>query len=151
TADGAPALPEITRRIEEGIAATEEAEIPGDDEITRFDPVAPYLEDLSTKVRAVDVSRGNPEFALDFRFGTSSGFLDAFLERAGARLTRLNEKADPLFGGESPQCGEKELVSLGATVRARGARLGLSCDGDADRFGVCGSDGRYVQPNQILA
>ena len=151
TADGAPALPEITRRIEERIASTGEVDAPGDDDVPRFDPVAPYLADLSGKVRAEDVGRGSPEFALDFRFGTSSGFLDAFLDRTGARLTRLNDRADPLFGGESPQCGEKELVALGETVRSRGARLGLSCDGDADRFGVCGANGRYVQPNQILA
>jgi phosphomannomutase len=63
----------------------------------------------------------------------------------------LNAKADPLFGGQSPQCGEKELVRLGEDVRRSGARLGMSCDGDADRFGVCDGRGVYVQPNQILA
>ena len=151
TADGAPALPELTARVEKRIDAIGEVEPPGSDEVTGFDPVAPYLEDLSGKVGGVDVGRGNPRFALDFRFGTSSGFLDAFLARAGARLELLNARADPLFGGESPQCGEKELVRLGQTVREAKARLGLSCDGDADRFGVCDEQGRYVQPNQILA
>src|SRR6266581_4886928 len=71
-----------------------------------FDPVPEYLADLGKKVSASDVARGNPHFSLDFRFGTSAGFLDAFLESAGARLSRLNAKRDPLFGGESPQCGE---------------------------------------------
>ncbi len=102
-------------------------------------------------MRREDVGRGKPRFSLDFRFGTSSGFLDAYLEGTGANLSRLNAKADPLFGGESPQCGEKELVRLGEDVRAGGSRLGLSCDGDADRFGVCDARGVYVQPNQILA
>jgi phosphoglucomutase len=77
--------------------------------------------------------------------------LDAYLERAAARLTRLNDRADPLFGGESPQCSGKELVRLGEEVRRQGSRLGLSCDGDADRFGICDDTGAYVSPNLVLA
>ncbi|HEY6064731.1 MAG TPA: phosphoglucomutase/phosphomannomutase family protein, partial [Thermoanaerobaculia bacterium] len=97
------------------------------------------------------VADGAPHFSLDFRFGTSAGFLDGFLERSSVRLSRLNAKRDPLFGGESPQCGEKELVGLAEEVRRTGSRLGLACDGDADRFGVCDEKGRYVSPNLVLA
>lgn len=151
TSDGAPALPEVTARIEAGLADIGEIPPPPDDPVAAFDPVAPYLEDLAGKVRASDVARGAPRFALDFRYGTSAGFLDGYLERAGVGMAKLHEKADPLFGGESPQCGEKELVGLGRAVVEGGARLGLACDGDADRFGVSDETGAYVQPNQILA
>jgi phosphoglucomutase len=151
TSDGAPALPEITKAVEEKIAGMGEVAEPPESAVTTFDPVPGYLADLASKVRAADVGKGNPRFSLDFRFGTSSGFLDAWLEKTGAELSRLNAKADPLFGGESPQCGEKELVRLAEDVRRSGARLGLSCDGDADRFGVCDARGAYIQPNQILA
>jgi phosphomannomutase len=120
-------------------------------ELPTFDPATAYLADLGGKVNAADVARGDPHFSLDFRFGTSAGFLDAFLESAGVRLFRLNAKRDPLFGGESPQCGEKELVRLGEEVRNRSSRLGLACDGDADRFGVCDEKGVYVSPNRLLA
>jgi phosphoglucomutase len=148
---GAPTLPEITKVVEEKVAAMGDVAEPPEGSVTTFDPVPSYLADLASKVRADDVGKGKPRFSLDFRFGTSSGFLDAWLEKAGVELSRLNAKADPLFGGESPQCGEKELVRLGEDVRRSGARLGLACDGDADRFGVCDSRGVYVQPNQILA
>ncbi len=151
TADGAPALPEITKKVEEKVAGLGEVAEPPARPVTSFDPATAYLSDLASRVRREDVGRGRPRFSLDFRFGTSCGFLDAYLEGSGADLSRLNAKADPLFGGESPQCGEKELVRLGEDVRSKGSRLGLSCDGDADRFGVCDSRGVYVQPNQILA
>jgi phosphoglucomutase len=151
TGDGAPALPEITRRIEEHVARLGELPAPPAGAVVSFDPVPPYLDDLAAKVRAADVERGRPHLSLDFRYGTSVGFLDAYLERAGAQLFRLNANRDPLFGGLSPQCGEKELVVLGEEVRRRGSRLGLSCDGDADRFGVLDEAGAYVQPNEILA
>lgn len=151
TADGAPALPEVTREIETRISRLAEVPAPPPEPVTAFDPAPPYLADLAGKVNRADVGRKDPRFSLDFRFGTSVGFLDAYLDGAGARLSRLNAKVDPLFGGESPQCGEKELVRLGKDVRENGSRLGLACDGDADRFGVCDADGSYVQPNQILA
>lgn len=151
TADGAPALPEITGRIEERIAGLGRVDSAAESKIPSFDPVPAYLENLAGKVSSEEVGRGKPRFTLDFRYGTSAGFLDGYLEKAEARLTLLNAKADPLFGGQSPQCGPKELVALGEEVRANGSRLGLSCDGDADRFGVCDSKGRYVSPNQLLA
>ncbi len=151
TADGAPALPEITKKVESAIAALTEVAEPPARSVEAFDPAPAYLADLASKVKREDVGRGRPRLSLDFRYGTSSGFLDAYLEGTGAELSRLNAKADPLFGGESPQCGEKELVHLGEDVRSGRSRLGLSCDGDADRFGVCDARGAYVQPNQILA
>jgi phosphoglucomutase len=152
TSDGAPALPETTARIEATIADLGAVDPPGDTSVpTGFDPVPEYLVDLRTKVDAATIVRNDPHFSLDFRFGTSAGFLDGFLEAAGARLSRLNAKRDPLFGGESPQCGEKELVGLAEEVRRSGSRLGLACDGDADRFGICDDRGAYVQPNLVLA
>jgi phosphoglucomutase len=151
TSDGAPALPELTRRIEEHVARISELPAPKANPYESFDPAPPYLDDLARKVRGKDVEAGRPHFSLDFRYGTAAGFLDTYLERAGAQLFRLNANRDPLFGGLSPQCGEKELAVLGDEVRRRGSRLGLSCDGDADRFGVLDERGAYVQPNEILA
>jgi phosphoglucomutase len=151
TSDGAPALPEITKRIEAAILGIPSEPAPPANDAAKFDPAGPYLADLDGKVDAKTVGRGSPHFSLDFRFGTSAGFLDAWLERTGASLERMHAKADPLFGGESPQCGERELVALGDSVRKSRSRLGLATDGDADRFGVLDETGAYVQPNEILA
>jgi phosphoglucomutase len=152
TSDGAPALPELTQRIEAAISRLPVVSPPeGSSPPPAFDPVPEYLADLGRKVNASDVSANDAHFSLDFRFGTSAGFLDAFLEGAGARLSKLNAKRDPLFGGESPQCGEKELGRLAEEVRHCRSRLGLACDGDADRFGICDDRGGYVSPNLVLA
>jgi phosphoglucomutase len=150
TSDGAPALPEITERIEREIAAIPEEKAAGSEPVARFDPEPAYLADLAKKVDGAAVRRDSAHFALDLRFGTAAGFLDAFLEKSGAAISRLHAKADPLFGGQSPQCGEPELRELSVEIRSRGSRLGLACDGDADRFGICDDTGAYVQPNEIL-
>lgn len=151
TSDGAPALPEVTQKIEKELSLLEEVSAPPPDRVSSFDPIPAYLSDLAHKADAKAIGQGGPHFSLDFRYGTSAGFLDAFLQGSDARLLRLNAEPDPLFGGESPQCGPKELVRLGEEVVKNGSRLGLSCDGDADRFGVCDAEGKYVSPNRILA
>jgi phosphomannomutase len=144
-------MPEITKRIEAEIGATADVGAPPEDPVTRFDPAPAYLEDLGRKVDAREVGKGRAHFSLDFRFGTSAGFLDAYLETTGVALSRLHANADPLFGGESPQCGEPELRALAEETRKRRSRLGLATDGDADRFGICDDTGAYVQPNEILS
>src|SRR6478672_8804858 len=94
TSDGAPALPEITKRIEAAIAEIPSEPVPDAKAAPAFDPAAPYLADLDGKVDAAAVGRGAPHFSLDFRYGTSAGFLDAWLEKTGASLERLHAKAD---------------------------------------------------------
>jgi phosphomannomutase len=59
---------------------------------------------------------------------------------------------DPYFGGASPDPVPDRLVSLGREVRrAKGLRLGLATDGDADRFGVIDADGRPLSESDALA
>jgi phosphoglucomutase len=148
SADGAPALPEVTGEIEREIAKLDEVGKPEEGEDERFDAVPAYLSALGRFVEASPFS-GFP-VALDFRFGTSSGYLDAFFERAGARVAKIHANRDPLFGGQSPQCSAKELVELGEVVKKNGARVGLATDGDADRFGILDEKGAYYAANAIL-
>src|SRR6202171_5801947 len=136
TSDGAPALPEVTQRIEAALGSIGELPPPAPDPVPEFDPAPPYLAELRRKVRGEDVARGMPHFTLDFRYGTSAGFLDAYLEGAGAKLEGLHGKPDPLFGGESPQCGEKELVGLGRAVVNNGSRVALARDGAPRRLAI---------------
>lgn len=151
TADGAPALPEITKRIETEILSIPEESVPPEGAVARFDPVPAYLADLGSKVDGREVGKGRAHFSLDFRYGTSAGFLDAYLETTGVSLSPLHANPDPLFGGDSPQCGERQLRELADVVRRKRSRLGLATDGDADRFGICDDTGAYVQPNEILS
>jgi phosphoglucomutase len=58
TADGAPTLPEVTRRIEAEVAAAKDIAEPVARQVPTFDPVPAYLEDIGRKVAASDVGRG---------------------------------------------------------------------------------------------
>ena len=152
TADGAPALPDVTERIEAEIAKTTDADSEPAPAATSdaIDPRSPYLERLAAIVDVAALRKADLRVAVDPRFGTSRGYLDAFLKDAGVNVALINGHRDPYFGGLSPQCDEKNLAALSKVVVDEKRRLGLATDGDADRFGVLDADGRYVDPNHCL-
>jgi phosphoglucomutase len=152
TADGAPALPDVTARIEAEIARTTDADSePAPAAAAEaIDPRGPYLERLAEFVDTAALRKANLRVAVDPRFGTSRGYLDVFLKDAGVDVALINGHRDPYFGGLSPQCDEKNLAALAKVVVREKRRLGLATDGDADRFGILDADGRYVDPNHCL-
>jgi alpha-D-glucose phosphate-specific phosphoglucomutase len=154
TADGAPALPELTSQIEAELAKTTDADAApaptSDAKAERVDPREPYLTRLKELVSGDVLSRAGLKVAVDPRFGTSRGYLDEFLRRSGVDVALINGHRDPYFGGLSPQCDEKNLGALAERVVKDGRKLGLATDGDADRFGVLDADGHYINPNLCL-
>ena len=152
TADGAPALPDVTARIEAEIAKTTDADAEPAPEAERptFDPRGTYLAELGRRVDGAAMKKAGLRVAVDPRFGTSRGYLDAFLADAGVDVHTINGHRDPYFGGLSPQCDAPNLAALGKVVVSEKRALGLATDGDADRFGVLDADGTYVNPNHCL-
>src|SRR5882762_8465370 len=156
TSNGAPALPEITKQIEEEIhtvAATgervdvyEKAEL-----IEEIDPKDRYLNELKTKVDVDVIRKSGLRIAIDSLFGTSRDYLDYFLLESGVEVKIIHNYRDPYFGGFSPECNEKNLSELRKVVTDEGFDLGLATDGDADRFGIIDDRNRFVSPNIILA
>ena len=151
TSDGAPALPEITREIEQIIEKSPHIENEGGGEIERFDPAPEYLDDLKTKVRFDVIAKAGGRYAYDPLWGTGRGYLDKVLIDHGLEVEVLHDWRDVMFGGQSPEPGEKQLKPLIELVKAKGLALGLSTDGDGDRFGVIDSDGQFITPNQLIA
>jgi len=102
TSNGAPALPEITKQIEDEInkvAATgqrvdvyEKAEL-----IEEIDPKDRYLDGLKQKVDVDTIRKSGLRIAIDSLFGTSRDYLDYFLLESGARwsATKVSTSAWP--------------------------------------------------------
>lgn len=155
TSDGAPAMPEITRAIEREIHAVQEkyerldvyekAEL-----IEEIDPKERYLADLRQKVDAEVIGRSGIRIAIDSLYGTARDYLDYFLLEAGSEVKIIHNYRDPYFGGFSPECNEKNLAGLRQVVLDEKYDMGLGTDGDADRFGVIDSTGRFLSANVVL-
>ncbi len=157
---GGPALPETTRDIEtranalldrNNIAVLPAEEARGKGLLDDADLRKAYLDDLRKKIDYDLIRKAKLKAAADLLYGTGRGYLDGALQEAGCAVTALHDHRNPLFGGHAPEPSEENLAELGAAMRKGRFDIGLSVDGDADRFGILDSDGTYLNPNQVLA
>ena len=151
TSDGAPALPEITKQIEEKIKAAAQVDDREGGTIENFDPRPAYLDDLKTKIRFDEITKANGRYAYDALWGTGRGYLDKILRDNGLEVETIHDWRDVTFGGQSPEPGEEHLDELREAVKSKNLTLGLSTDGDGDRFGIIDSNGEFITPNQLIA
>src|SRR5436189_1946897 len=151
TADGAPALPEVTQQIEKAIEAKDEPEDESGGNIIEHDPKAAYLDDLRSKVDLEAIKDSKARYAYDPLWGTGRGYLDKILRDDGIEVETIHDWRDVTFGGRSPEPGEDHVDELREAVASKGLTLGLATDGDSDRFGVIDSNGEFITPNQLIA
>jgi alpha-D-glucose phosphate-specific phosphoglucomutase len=153
TADGAPALPAVTSKIEELLENPVEnrpkgAGVKGS---KSFDPRDAYLADLEQKIRFDLISAAGGRYAYDPLWGTGRGYLDDLLRRYGLSVTTIHNWRDVMFGGRAPEPEASHLQELRELVLADKCVLGLATDGDGDRFGVIDANGQFITPNQLIA
>jgi phosphoglucomutase len=156
TADGAPALPEVTKKIEERIAEFQSGKAGKPErkisaEALALDPREDYLSDLAARVDFAKIASAGLKLAYDPLWGTGRGYLDEVLRRHECEVGLVHDYRDVLFGGHSPEPSEKNLGEMRQLVLDKGLALGVSTDGDADRFGFIDRDGSFVSANYILA
>src|SRR5215472_2423296 len=154
TPDGAPALPDVTRKIESLIpvdgsrltATTAEKMQP-----EQIDVRPAYLGQLKEMVDLPLIRKSGIKIAYDPLWGAARGYPDHLLREAGIEVATVHDARDVLFGGHAPEPDGQVLNDLRAKMKATGARLGIATDGDADRFGIVDADGTFIQPNYVLA
>lgn len=151
TADGAPALPEITKQIEAKIENGARVEDKEGGSIEEYDARPAYLDDLKTKIRFDQIATANGKYAYDALWGAGRGYLDKILREHGLEVETIHDWRDVTFGGKSPEPSQTQVGELIETVKSKGLTLGLATDGDGDRFGVIDSNGEFISPNELVA
>lgn len=151
TADGAPALPEITKQIENLIENTPQIADADGGAVETYDARPNYLDDLKTKIRFDRIADAGGKYAYDAFWGTGRGYLDKVLRDHGLEVETLHDWRDVTFGGKSPEPSEKQIGELREAVSTKNFTLGLATDGDADRFGVIDKNGEFITPNELVA
>ncbi|HEV8482688.1 MAG TPA: phosphoglucomutase/phosphomannomutase family protein [Blastocatellia bacterium] len=154
TSDGAPALPEVTGAIEDELRALEGRDFsrsaPPDTSINQTSLVDDYLKDLATKINLGAIAAAGLRIAYDPLWGTGRGYLNKALVDANCEVKTLHDWRDVYFGGHSPAPEVENLGELRQEVLSGGYDLGLSTDGDSDRFGIIDRDGTFIAPNLII-
>ena len=163
TPDGAPALPEVTKKIEAEIAAYDAsgANGPAKESLSQQSPQSPsqqsldprrmYLGRLREIVDLDLVKKAALRVVFDPLWGAARGYSDVLLREAGIEVATVHDYRDVLFGGHAPEPDDHLLNELREKMRQTKAHLGIATDGDADRFGIVDEDGTFFQPNYIIA
>jgi alpha-D-glucose phosphate-specific phosphoglucomutase len=164
TPDGAPALPEVTHAIESAITAfdaTPQASHSGKTESQSaasrsvasqsIDPRRMYLARLREIIDLDVIKKSGIKIAFDPMWGAARGYSDGLLHDAAITVATIHDTRDVLFGGHAPEPDDRLLEDLRSKMREIGAKIGISTDGDADRFGIVDEDGTFFQPNYIIA
>lgn len=155
---GGPALPETTQKIEKYCSQIKlnDVKISSFDDglksklIEYYDPRPAYLKRIKELVNFKMLKKSSFKVAADILHGTGDDYLDTLLEQAGMKLKVINKERDVLFDGHSPEPNEANLKELKSVIKKESYKLGLSVDGDADRFGIIDSDGTFITPNQVI-
>jgi alpha-D-glucose phosphate-specific phosphoglucomutase len=156
---GGPAMPEITEEIAEKIARVpldgrvKESSIKKALEnglLREIDATRPYIEFVENRIDTDAIKRSRLKVVCDLMYGTSRGYLDEILHRAGCEVSVMHDRIDPDFGGSRPEPVPNLLVDLKAKVASLSADLGFATDGDADRLAVYDDDGTFMGANQLL-
>ena len=157
TPDGAPALPEVTKKIEAEIAQLGDAEIPAAPNQAvaaathQIEVKTAYLKRLAELVDLKKIKASGIKLVFDPFWGAARGYSDSLLRDHGIPVESVHDYRDVLFGGHAPEPDGELLNDCRAKMRESGAQLGIATDGDADRFGIVDQDGTYIQPNYIIA
>ncbi len=158
---GGPALPETTQDIENRANALQgeicykemwldEASKKG--LFVEIDPAPDYFSTISKLVDLQAIADSGMKIAVNPLYGSGRGYLDQILRNAGVDVVAINDHLDPYFGGEPPEPAEAHIGDFIELVKGDpGIILGLATDGDADRYGIVDRDGRFIEPNYILA
>src|SRR5580698_6813786 len=156
THDGAPALPEVTSKIEAAITAlVDNPQIPRlnteEPNFETADVKPAYLDRLTELVDLKAIAASGIKIVFDPFWGAGRGYSCEVLRHAGVTVETVHDYRDVLFGGHAPEPDDHLLGDAKKKMKEIGAKIGIATDGDADRFGIVDEDGTFIQPNYVIA
>jgi phosphomannomutase len=109
-----------------------------------------YVDAVETLIDLDAIRNADLKVIVDPMYGVGQLTLGIVLTEARCRVTFINERHNPLFGGRSPAPNPDALRLLASTMRDGAYDLGLAMDGDADRIAILDERGEYISVDELL-
>jgi phosphomannomutase len=155
---GGSASPEIMAEIEKCVRSLEDSgrtfprvRVTGGPAVEYFAPQASYLGHVKAMLEEKTLAGFKGKILFDVMHGAAMGYPNELAKEYGLNVVELHSEFNPSFGGVNPEPIEKNLTALRQAVIEQKAYIGLATDGDGDRIGAIDSDGRFINPHQIMA
>ena len=115
-----------------------------------IDVRVPHFAAIKALVDFRLIAKSKLKFAHDALFGVGAGCFEQLLAGTSCRVTTLNAKHDPNFGGINPEPIEKNYGATQRYLRKHPHDLCLVTDGDADRVGGMDGRGNALSTHQLI-
>lgn len=158
---GGSAPAEVTSAIENAIpgirAADRVRSIPlGEAEaqglVERVDVRPGYLKTIGAFVDLDTINGAGLNVLVDPMYGSAQGWLTRLLQGGATTVREVHGERNPSFPGlRAPEPIAPNLKESMALIAEGGYDVGLSMDGDADRFGLIDEHGRFITQLQTFA
>jgi phosphomannomutase len=109
-----------------------------------------YVDAVETLIDLEAIRNADLKVIVDPMYGVGQLTLGIVLTEARCRVTFINDRHNPLFGGRSPAPNQDALRLLSSTMGECAYDLGLAMDGDADRIAILDERGEYISVNELL-
>jgi phosphomannomutase len=96
------------------------------------------------------IAKSKAKFAHDALFGVGAGCFEQLLAGTSCRVTTLNAKHDPFFGGINPEPIAKNYGPSAKYLKKHPHDICLVTDGDADRVGGMDGKGNALSTHQLI-
>ena len=158
---GGSAPPEVTTAIENAIPGIESSgrvaytpleEAEAADLVERIDVKNAYLKAISNFVDIDAIRNAGFSVLIDSMFGAAQGWIARTLLDGTTTVHEIHGDRNPAFPGiRAPEPIAHNLGEAMGLIADGGYDVGLSTDGDGDRFGLIDEHGRFITQLQTFA
>jgi phosphomannomutase len=123
-----------------------------DGNLDQIAPLDAYRARLAQLVDLDGLRAAGLTVVVDAMYGAGAGILPGLLAGGITKVIEINGAANPLFPNlRGPEPIAVNLARLMRVVQDGNSSLGLALDGDADRLGVVGPGGVYINGQTVFA
>lgn len=146
-----PATDDITNHIVANLGQTGKYGNKDVGKYQEYDFKPAYFEHIKNLIDFNKIKYLKTKIIFDGLYSASIGYFDKILDEFSIPYEAIHMEHDPNFGGGMPEPKPKYLKELIEKVKSEPNSIGLSNDGDGDRFGIINENGEWVSPNEIIS
>lgn len=118
----------------------------------RYEDVCPaHLHFLSSYLDWKALKKRKFKILVDVMHGAADNFVEELLSKTEHEVVTIRSQRDVYFGGINPEPVAKNLKPLMEGVKKGKFDLGIATDGDVDRIGIVGPDGKLLSGHKVIA